>query len=41
MKFLHHPGIVGFIERFENDDNIYVVTEIVKGGDLFEYIEKK
>ena len=41
MKFLHHPGIINFIERFEDAGNIYVVTEIVKGGDLFDYITKK
>ncbi|CAK8678931.1 unnamed protein product [Clavelina lepadiformis] len=38
MKNCHHPNIVRLIEEFETDDEIYLVLEYVKGGDLFDAI---
>ena len=38
MKRLSHPNIVEFKDSFEDKDNIYVVMEHCKGGDLFDHI---
>lgn len=36
-----HPNIVHFIEAFESDEDICLVMELCKGGELFERIRKK
>jgi len=41
MKFLNHPGVIKFKETIENKTHIYIVTELVKGGDLLKYINSK
>ncbi len=38
MKVLNHPGMIKLIETVETKSAIYIVTELVKDGDLFEYI---
>nr|XP_026690786.1 serine/threonine-protein kinase DCLK3 isoform X1 [Ciona intestinalis] len=38
MKNCHHPNIVRLIEEFETENEIYLVLEYVKGGDLFDAI---
>lgn len=38
MKFLNEPGIVKFLETLEVKTHIYIITELVKGGELFEHI---
>nr|CAB3236351.1 serine/threonine-protein kinase DCLK1 [Phallusia mammillata] len=38
MKNCHHPNIVRLIEEFETEDEIYLVLEYIKGGDLFDAI---
>lgn len=35
---LNHPGIVGFYEWFETDMHLYLVTELLLGGDLLQCI---
>jgi len=40
MKLLHHPNCIKFLKQIETRNNIYIVTEIVENGDLFEYIRK-
>jgi len=35
MRFLKHPGIINVENSLEDKNNIYIITEIVKGGDLF------
>lgn len=35
MRFLKHPGIINVDKTIEDKNNIYIITEIVKGGDLF------
>lgn len=40
MRFLNHPGVVKFIEKIEIKTHLYIITELVKGGDLFDYITK-
>ena len=38
MKVLNHPNMIKLIETIETKTTIYIVTEIVKDEDLFEYI---
>ena len=41
MKFLNHPGVIKFRETVETRSHIYIVTELVQGGDLLKYINSK
>jgi serine/threonine protein kinase len=38
MKKLQHPGIVQLEDIFETDDTLYLVLELVDGGELFDQI---
>jgi calcium/calmodulin-dependent protein kinase I len=40
MKLVSHPNIVSLIDLFETNDNIYIVMDFYKGGDLSSYIFK-
>jgi len=35
---LDHPNIIKLYEYFIDDENIYIVTEICRGGELFDRI---
>jgi serine/threonine protein kinase len=35
---LNHAGIVGFIEWFETDTHLYLIMELLEGGDLLQCI---
>ena len=35
-----HPNIIRIIDLIEDDDNYYVVSELVKGGELFKRLTK-
>jgi len=36
-----HPHIIRLLDIFENQEYIYIVMEILRGGDLFTYLEKR
>jgi len=36
LKALDHPGIVRVYEYFEDEKNLYVVMEYLKGGSVFD-----
>ena len=38
MTCLHHPYIVDLREVFPTQDKIYMVMELVPGGELFDHI---
>lgn len=38
MKILDHSSMIKLHDVVENKTHIYIVTEIVKDGDLFDYI---
>lgn len=40
-RLLIHPNIIRQYEVIETPDNIYVVMEYVKSGELFDYIVQK
>ena len=41
MAKLDHPHILNVFEYFEDDANLYIVTELCTGGELFEKIIEK
>ena len=42
MSKLDHPHILNVYEYFEDDNHLYIVTELCTGGELFDkIIEKK
>jgi len=36
-----HPNIIKFFDVFENQDYIYIVMEVLRGGDFFSYLHSK
>jgi len=40
LAMLDHPNILKILEYFYDDNNYYVVTEIVNGGELFDQVQK-
>lgn len=36
LKALDHPNVMKIYEAFEDNDFIYLVTELLKGGELFD-----
>lgn len=38
MRLCRHPNIIKLVEEFETIENIYLILELVRGGDLFDAI---
>jgi calcium-dependent protein kinase len=41
MKLCQHPNIIRLLDIFENPEFIYIIMEVLSGGDLFTYLEKR
>jgi serine/threonine protein kinase len=41
LKVCQHPSIIRFYDVFENQDYIYIVMELLKGGDFFSYLNDR
>ena len=41
LKEIDHPNIIKIIEYYESKWSLYIVTEHLDGGELFDKIEKK
>ena len=41
LKALKHPNIIHIEDSFETPDRIYMVMEMMKGGELFDYVVEK
>jgi serine/threonine protein kinase len=41
LKVCQHPNIIKFYDVFENEHYIYIVMELLRGGDLFRYLQKQ
>jgi serine/threonine protein kinase len=41
MKNLDHPNIIKIHEYFQDNERIYIIMELCKGGDLAYMINKK
>jgi serine/threonine protein kinase len=41
LKTLSHPNIIHLEDTFETPDRIYIIMEMMKGGELFDYVVEK
>lgn len=41
LKLCQHPNIIKLFDVFESKKLIHIVMECLKGGDLFDYLEKR
>ena len=41
LKLCQHPHIIQLFDSFENPEYIYIVIELLRGGDLYEYLDKR
>ena len=41
LKVCQHPSIIRLLDIFENETDIYLVMEYMKGGDLFDYLQRR
>ena len=41
LKVCQHPSIIRLLDIFENESEIYLVMELIKGGDLFDYLQRR
>ena len=39
LKIADHPNIVNLYELLEDDTNFYIVSELMRGGDLAKFME--
>ena len=41
LKLCQHPHLIKLLDVFENQEYIYIVSELLHGGDMFSYMEKR
>lgn len=41
LKLCQHPSIIRFFDVFESQDYIHIVMELLRGGDLFTYLQER
>jgi serine/threonine protein kinase len=41
LRQLQHPGIIRLYDVYVGDDKIYIVMELMEGGELFDYVVQK
>lgn len=41
MRYGQHPGIVSLKTVYEESDKIYLILQLLKGGDLLDYMMAK
>lgn len=41
MKLMNHSCIAKLIDTIENRNHLYLVTELIVDGDLFDYVQNK
>ena len=41
LKDLNHPGVVQSKDVFKDRENLYIIMELMEGGDLFDRIVSK
>ena len=40
LKLVRHPNLVTLLDYFEDSENIYIIMELLDGGDVFSYLDK-
>mmetsp|Transcript_17169 Transcript_17169/g.17248 ORF Transcript_17169/g.17248 Transcript_17169/m.17248 type:complete len:427 (+) Transcript_17169:53-1333(+) len=41
LKLLNHPNIIHLADTYETPEKIYMIMEVMKGGELFDYVVDK
>ena len=41
LKMCQHPNLIRMLDVFENTEHMYIVMELLEGGDLFSFLEKR
>lgn len=41
LKLLNHPNIIHLADTYETSEKIYMIMEVMKGGELFDYVVEK
>ncbi|EKE38038.1 serine/threonine protein kinase, putative [Entamoeba nuttalli P19] len=41
LRIIHHPNIIDYYASYETTKLLFVVQELLSGGELFTYVEKK
>mmetsp|Transcript_67449 Transcript_67449/g.99990 ORF Transcript_67449/g.99990 Transcript_67449/m.99990 type:complete len:386 (+) Transcript_67449:601-1758(+) len=41
LRSLHHPNIIRLFDVYITEDKIYIIMELMEGGELFDYVVKK
>ena len=41
LRSLHHPNIITLYDVYITDEKIYIVMELMSGGELFDYVVAK
>ncbi|ELP88043.1 carbon catabolite-derepressing protein kinase, putative [Entamoeba invadens IP1] len=41
LRILHHPHIINYYASYETSKLLYVVQELLSGGELYTYVDKK
>ena len=38
LEDISHPNVVRIFELLEDDDNYYIISELMSHGDLYDYV---
>lgn len=41
MSKLHHPFLIGLVNTYQDEDFVYILLQLVQGGELYSYIHNK
>lgn len=41
LRSLHHPNIITLYDVYVTEDKIYIIMELMEGGELFDYVVQK
>ena len=41
LRNLHHPNIIQLLDVYITDEKIFIVMELMEGGELFDYVVDK
>ena len=41
LKRLRHPSIIQLLDVYMNNEKIFIIMELMEGGELFDYVVQK